>query len=94
MAGLTIAAGAFWREARIARDNQQQARAREAEAWVESGRAAMRNPVEARAKLRSALRLSRTLVVISPSHASGIRWRHQRGLLWAILGLVTLIDER
>src|SRR3954447_23180251 len=31
-----------------------------------------------------------TLVVISPSHASGIRWRHQRGLLWAILGLVTL----
>jgi hypothetical protein len=31
-----------------------------------------------------------TLVVIAPSRASHRRWRHQRGLLWTILGLVTL----
>jgi hypothetical protein len=31
-----------------------------------------------------------TLVVIAPPRASGVRWRHQRGLLWVILGLVTL----
>jgi hypothetical protein len=31
-----------------------------------------------------------TLVVVAPARASHPRWRHQRGLLWAILGLVTL----
>ena len=31
-----------------------------------------------------------TLVVIAPKRASRRRWRHQRGLLWTILGLVTL----
>src|SRR5690349_12057494 len=31
-----------------------------------------------------------TLVVIAPPRASRLGWRHQRGLLWAILGLVTL----
>ena len=31
-----------------------------------------------------------TLVVIAPSRASRVGWRHQRGLLWSILGLVTL----
>jgi hypothetical protein len=31
-----------------------------------------------------------TLVVIAPPRASRRRWRHQRGLLWAILGLVTV----
>jgi hypothetical protein len=31
-----------------------------------------------------------TLVVITPPRASRVRWRHQRGLLWTILGLVTL----
>lgn len=31
-----------------------------------------------------------TLVAIAPPRASRLRWRHQRGLLWAILGLVTL----
>ncbi len=31
-----------------------------------------------------------TLVVIAPSRASRAGWRHQRGLLWSILGLVTL----
>jgi hypothetical protein len=31
-----------------------------------------------------------TLVVVSPRRASRLRWRHQRGLLWTILGLVTL----
>src|SRR4051794_22696108 len=31
-----------------------------------------------------------TLVVVSPRRASRVGWRHQRGLLWAILGLVTL----
>lgn len=31
-----------------------------------------------------------TLVVIAPSRASRLGWRHQRGLLWSILGLVTL----
>ena len=30
-----------------------------------------------------------TLVVIAPPRVSGGRWRHQRGLLWTILGLVT-----
>jgi hypothetical protein len=31
-----------------------------------------------------------TLVVIAPPRASRRRWRHQRGLLWTILGLVTV----
>lgn len=31
-----------------------------------------------------------TLVVIAPRRISRSRWRHQRGLLWSILGLVTL----
>jgi hypothetical protein len=31
-----------------------------------------------------------TLVVVAPRRASRLRWRHQRGLLWTILGLVTL----
>jgi hypothetical protein len=31
-----------------------------------------------------------TLVVIAPKRISHSRWRHQRGLLWTILGLVTL----
>jgi hypothetical protein len=31
-----------------------------------------------------------TLVVIAPPRASRVGWRHQRGLLWSILGLVTL----
>ena len=31
-----------------------------------------------------------TLVAIAPPRASRLRWRHQRGLLWTILGLVTL----
>jgi hypothetical protein len=31
-----------------------------------------------------------TLIVIAPKRASHRRWRHQRGLLWTILGLVTL----
>jgi hypothetical protein len=31
-----------------------------------------------------------TLVVIAPARISRSRWRHQRGLLWTILGLVTL----
>jgi hypothetical protein len=31
-----------------------------------------------------------TLVVVSPRRASKPHWRHQRGLLWSILGLVTL----
>jgi hypothetical protein len=31
-----------------------------------------------------------TLVVIAPMRISHSRWRHQRGLLWTILGLVTL----
>jgi hypothetical protein len=31
-----------------------------------------------------------TLVVIAPPRASRVRWRHQRGLLWVILGLVTV----
>jgi hypothetical protein len=30
------------------------------------------------------------LVVVSPRRASRVGWRHQRGLLWAALGLVTL----
>ncbi len=30
------------------------------------------------------------LVVIAPSRASRVRWRHERGLLWTLLGLVTL----
>jgi hypothetical protein len=30
------------------------------------------------------------LVVVAPARASRLGWRHQRGLLWAILGLVTL----
>lgn len=30
------------------------------------------------------------LVLIAPSRASRLGWRHQRGLLWSILGLVTL----
>ena len=30
------------------------------------------------------------LIVVSPSRADRLGWRHQRGLLWAILGLVTL----
>jgi hypothetical protein len=31
-----------------------------------------------------------TLVVIAPPRASRVGWRHQRGLLWSILGIVTL----
>ena len=31
-----------------------------------------------------------TLVVIAPARVSRSRWRHQRGLLWTILGLVTV----
>ena len=31
-----------------------------------------------------------TLVVVAPMRISQSRWRHQRGLLWTILGLVTL----
>ena len=31
-----------------------------------------------------------TLVVVAPARASRMGWRHQRGLLWSILGLVTL----
>ena len=31
-----------------------------------------------------------TLIVIAPKRISHSRWRHQRGLLWTILGLVTL----
>ncbi len=31
-----------------------------------------------------------TLVIVAPSRASRLGWRHQRGLLWAILGAVTL----
>ncbi len=31
-----------------------------------------------------------TLIVIAPNRASRSRWRHQRGLLWSILGLVIL----
>ena len=31
-----------------------------------------------------------TLVVVAPRRASHRGWRHQRGLLWTILGLVTL----
>ncbi|MEA2608033.1 MAG: hypothetical protein QOJ75_276 [Chloroflexota bacterium] len=31
-----------------------------------------------------------TLVVIAPARANHSAWRHQRGLLWTILGLVTL----
>jgi hypothetical protein len=31
-----------------------------------------------------------TLVVIAPARANYSAWRHQRGLLWTILGLVTL----
>jgi hypothetical protein len=31
-----------------------------------------------------------TLIVIAPPRISGSHWRHERGLLWTILGLVTL----
>jgi hypothetical protein len=31
-----------------------------------------------------------TLIVVSPARADRTGWRHQRGLLWMILGLVTL----
>ncbi len=31
-----------------------------------------------------------TLIVVSPQRASRLGWRHQRGLLWSILGLVIL----
>jgi len=31
-----------------------------------------------------------TLVLVAPRRADRVRWRHQRGLLWAILGVVTL----
>ena len=31
-----------------------------------------------------------TLILVAPPRANQVRWRHQRGLLWTILGLVTL----
>ena len=31
-----------------------------------------------------------TLILVAPRRANELRWRHQRGLLWTILGLVTL----
>ena len=31
-----------------------------------------------------------TLILVAPARANQVRWRHQRGLLWTILGLVTV----